>query len=959
MSTVRIQVRRGTAAQWTAANPILAAGEMGYETDTSQIRVGDDIHTWSQLPVINETVEGFQNALADYVLVSDRNVADGVAALDPSGNLLVPGSSIIIEGATNNAFETTLAVADPTADRTITLPNASGTIALTSDIAELAQDSINDSLVAGTGITKSYDDAANTLTVSVDTSAIQPRVADISDTEIGYLNNVSSNIQTQLDGKFALANASTTNIAEGTNLYFTNERAQDAVGTIMGSGLTYNDAGDTIVVDTAVIATRSFTTDAVSTAVSDLIASSPSTLNTLNELATALGNDASFATTITNSLGTKLALSGGTMSGNISLDGNKVTNLGAPVADNDATRKIYVDSTISSSIATEATNRDSAIASAISTEVTNRNTAISTETTNRNSAITSSINAEVSDRNTAIANHSAVTTSVHGIANTAELATKEFAASLLTGATKSNIVITGDKNGLTITAENGVSDSTTDNLTEGTTNLYLTNERVDDRVDALISVSSGLTKTYNDAAGTLNFAPDTAVLATRSFVDDAKADAISTADGHTTTAIATAIGTEVTDRNSAIGTHAAVTTTVHGIANTANLVATTDTGSVTSTMIADGTIVNADINASAAIALSKLATDPLARANHTGTQLASTISDFNEAAQDAIGGILGSGLTYNDAGDAITVNSSVVQLRVSGIDDTEIGYLNGVTSAIQTQIDAKAPLASPALTGSPTAPTAAAADNSTKIATTAYADRAASNAASALVAASPAALDTLNELAAALGNDASFSTTMTNALAAKAPLASPTFTGTVTLPTGTVTSGMILDGTIVDADINASAAIAQSKISGLSTSLGLKANLAAPSFTGGVTVDASGVVFTDGVQNKAGVPSLTAIGPTTSTSCTLDQLGTAAANRDTIQPLAGAIAITFEATGNAKYAIGSSITFYQASGTGANFVESGITLLATPGKTLRTTNSSVTITKIAATTWLLAGDLKA
>jgi hypothetical protein len=86
-----------------------------------------------------------------------------------------------------------------------------------------------------------------------------------------------------------------------------------------------------------------------------------------------------------------------------------------------------------------------------------------------------------------------------------------------------------------------------------------------------------------------------------------------------------------------------------------------DTGTVTSAMIADGTIVNADvnasaaiaysklninqsitsadivngaiidddINASAAIALSKLATDPLARANHTGTQLASTISNFD------------------------------------------------------------------------------------------------------------------------------------------------------------------------------------------------------------------------------------------------------------------------------------------------------------------------------------------
>ena len=61
----------------------------------------------------------------------------------------------------------------------------------------------------------------------------------------------------------------------------------------------------------------------------------------------------------------------------------------------------------------------------------------------------------------------------------------------------------------------------------------------------------------------------------------------------------------------------------------ANFITTTDSGTVTSAMIADGAIVNADINASAAIALSKLATDPLARANHTGTQTASTISNFD------------------------------------------------------------------------------------------------------------------------------------------------------------------------------------------------------------------------------------------------------------------------------------------------------------------------------------------
>ena len=131
----------------------------------------------------------------------------------------------------------------------------------------------------------------------------------------------------------------------------------------------------------------------------------------------------------------------------------------------------------------------------------------------------------------------------------------------------------------------------------------------------------------------------------------------------------------------------------------ANFVTTSDTATVTSTMIADGTILDGDINASAAIALTKLATDPLARSNHTGTQAANTILDFNEAAQDAVGQILGSGLTYTDASNTITVDSTVVQLRVANVTDTEIGYLDGVTSNVQAQIDAKAALAGAAFTG--------------------------------------------------------------------------------------------------------------------------------------------------------------------------------------------------------------------------------------------------------------------
>jgi hypothetical protein len=65
-----------------------------------------------------------------------------------------------------------------------------------------------------------------------------------------------------------------------------------------------------------------------------------------------------------------------------------------------------------------------------------------------------------------------------------------------------------------------------------------------------------------------------------------------------------------------------------------------------------------------------------------------------------------------------------------------------------------------------------------------------------LVASAPAALDTLNELAAALGNDAAFSTTVTNSLASKAPLANPTFTGTVTASKVAISSDASFSGRV-------------------------------------------------------------------------------------------------------------------------------------------------------------------
>ncbi len=103
------------------------------------------------------------------------------------------------------------------------------------------------------------------------------------------------------------------------------------------------------------------------------------------------------------------------------------------------------------------------------------------------------------------------------------------------------------------------------------------------------------------------------------------------------------------------------------------------------------------------------------------------------------------------------VDDKVLELKVY-VDDLMAKHLTAVDPHSQY-----APKASPTFTGTPKAPTAAAGNNSTQLANTAFVQAAIA----ALVASSPAALDTLNELAAALGNDPNFATTMTNALAGK------------------------------------------------------------------------------------------------------------------------------------------------------------------------------------------------
>lgn len=228
---------------------------------------------------------------------------------------------------------------------------------------------------------------------------------------------------------------------------------------------------------------------------------------------------------------------------------------------------------------------------------------------------------------------------------------------------------------------------------------------------------------------------------------------------------------------------------------------------------------------------------------------------------------------------------------------TEIGYVAGVTSSIQDQLDAKAPLASPSFTGEPVAPTATADQTDTQIATTAFVIGQAS-------ATTPEANGT-----AATGTSKKY---------ARADHVHPT------------------DTTLAPKD--------------------------APTFTGKVTVASAGIEFTDGVQTKAGVPSLTPIKADISANATTSTLTNALTYRDALVPISGAYSVTVDAdtTNSITFPIGTSINFYQSVGAGGASIVAGasVTLLATPGLIFRALYSSVTITKVAANTWLVYGDLK-
>jgi hypothetical protein len=353
-------------------------------------------------------------------------------------------------------------------------------------------------------LTKSTDDQ-NYIIDLVGGDAASNATANTLVLRDGFANFAANTITADLVGSVTgtvsdISNHDSDDVAEGsTNLYFTDQRAEDAMlglydpagsaanalanansytdlevgnaisdleeyadfasGNALGNANSYTDNA----ISNAVSDLEEYADFAVGNAIADLTNNAPALLDTLNEIAEAIGDDANFVGTITNLVALKQnALIAGT---DIDIVGNTISFTGsydalgsADTAYSNATS--YTDLEVGNAISDLEEYTDFAVGNAYANATSYTDNAIGLLST---SDIEEGTNEYFTDTRA-----------------------RASAATLLTMATLTNISITGNSTGLVITAENGVGDSNTDALVEGTTNLYFTDQRAVDALEAVV-----------------------------------------------------------------------------------------------------------------------------------------------------------------------------------------------------------------------------------------------------------------------------------------------------------------------------------------------------------------------------------------------------------------------------------------------------------------------------------------
>lgn len=212
-----MQQRRGTATQWTNANPILASGEIGWETDTNKFKIGNGLATWATLQYFNDV----QDLLDLYVPVVEKGANGGIATLGNDGKL------------TSSQLPT---------------------------IDELAQDAVNNAIIAGTGLDKTYDDTSNTITIDIDSTVATKSYVD------------SSSSAAVAEAELSASTALSVHEADSTNVHGIADVAALALTADVQALMDFHTADTTDVhgiADTSELATKTYADNAVSTHNSD------------------------------------------------------------------------------------------------------------------------------------------------------------------------------------------------------------------------------------------------------------------------------------------------------------------------------------------------------------------------------------------------------------------------------------------------------------------------------------------------------------------------------------------------------------------------------------------------------------------------------------------------------------------------------------------------------------------
>jgi hypothetical protein len=571
MST-RMQQRRGTAAQWISTNngngPILAAGEVGYESDTNKFKIGDGVNHWVDLQYfLDEASIG--GSLDGFVPTSDLAQPLGVATLDGSGKLL---SSQI--------------------------PN----------IDEISQDAVASAITAGNGISKEYNDGADTITIALShdveiTGTLTLSQAPTADLEAAtklYVDNVVSGINFHEAVKAATVEALTASYSNGTSGVGATLTNSGTMAGLVIDGVTLladdrvlvkdqTDAKQNGVYVVSVVGSPLVNWELVRASDAD---NSPAGEFKAGDFNLVISGDVNAGYGFVNS--TSGAITVGTT--NITyapFNAGKTVVAGTGLWET-APGVIGIDDTVATlSDAQTLTNKGIDFA---------------------NNSVTmtlAELNASVTDANVAT------------VIGTETLQNKTLTAPEINSATINDGTIAGSAlSGVTVT-DSTLAGATTlsGSITGGTINANTL-----ELAGVSVATTSDLSTHASDSTNVHGVADMTA-LATTTYVD------------------------------TAVSTHSSDTTSVHGIADTEALVTLTGTQTLSGKTIADPTFTG-DITL-----------------NNTG--------DFTISSNDNI--VLTPG-----SGKDIKWGTSVIQKRVGNVTDTEIGYLEGVTSAIQTQLDGKA-----------------------------------------------------------------------------------------------------------------------------------------------------------------------------------------------------------------------------------------------------------------------------